>query len=155
MRDVLLLLLLPLLCCSILLLRAAAVLFCGCCCCSRSPPHGVGRPEIYCYALPHHAPPGSPSPTVVPGAASGVHDVLLLLLLLQPLFCRSCYVLLRCSTAINTDAAADVSVCDVFLLLTPVSMVTMQLSMMSLRILKLKDEPICFGSCTSTVSQLI
>ena len=39
---------------------------------------------MYYNAVPPRAPPGSPAPNVVPGAASGVHDVLLLL----PLFIR-------------------------------------------------------------------
>ena len=46
-------------------------------------------------------------------------------------------------------------VCDVFLLLTLVSMVLMQgnPSVMRFRISKLKGGSICFGSCTSTFSQ--
>ena len=60
--------------------------------------------------FPSRAPPGSPAPTVVPGAASGIHDVLLVLLVVLSLFCRCCYV------------------CDIFLLLTPVGKVTMQVN---------------------------
>ena len=80
------------------LLHAAAVLLSCCCCCcccccySRSPPRGVGRPEIHCYAFPPRAPRGFPAPTVVLVATSDVRDVLLLLLLMLPLFHRSCYV---------------------------------------------------------------
>ena len=71
-------------CCSatallLLLLRAAVVLFCRCCCCwSRTPPHGVGRPERYCYAFHPRAPRGSPARLLW---GSLVHDQLLL-------FCR-------------------------------------------------------------------
>ena len=73
------------------------------------PPHGVGRPEIHHYAFPLRVPPGFPVPTVVPGAASGVRDMLLLLL--PPLFTRcpgatAMYVLLLfCSAAISSAAA--------------------------------------------------
>ena len=82
-------------------LLAGAVLFC-CLFCSCSPSHGVGRPGISCYAFPARAPPGSPSSTEVPGAASGVHDVLLRLLL--PLVCRcsgadAMHMLLLCCSA--------------------------------------------------------
>ena len=118
-RDVLLLLLLPLLCCCSAAASAAAR---GSCCVvllllllllltqasSRRSPHGVGRPEIYYYAFPPRAPTGSPAPTVVPGVASGVHDVLLLPLFIHCPGATALYVLLLfCSAAIYS--AADLS----------------------------------------------
>ena len=118
---VLLLLLLPLLC------SAVALLLLCCCfcyvqllCCSAAAAHGVGWSEIYC-AVPPRAPPSFPAPTVVPGAALGVHDVLLLLLLLR-LFCRCCDV---CAAAVLFCCCY---VCDMFSLLTPVSTIIMQVN---------------------------
>ena len=48
---------------------------------------------MHFYAFPPRAPPGYRAPTVMPGVASGVHDVLLLLLL-PLLWCCCCVVLL-------------------------------------------------------------
>ena len=79
MRNVLLLLPLPQLLLLLPLLRC-----CSAVAAALTVPHGVGQPEIY-SAFPPRAPPGSPAPTVEPAAASGVHDVLLLLRLLFPL----------------------------------------------------------------------
>ena len=84
----------------LLLPFSAVVLFC-CSCrgCSRSPPHEVGRPGISSYVFLPRAPPGSPFPSVVPGSASGVHGMILWLLL--PVLCRysgaaAMYVLVLC-----------------------------------------------------------
>ena len=93
---------------AVLLLRVAAVLFCCCCCCSRSPPHGVGRPDIYVFfLLVRHRPP-------LPR----------LLCQGQPRACMMCYcccrysdaaamhvLLLCCSAAAAAAAAAMSAIC--------------------------------------------
>ena len=99
---------------------------------------------------------GFPAPTVVPGAASGVPDVLLLLLSLfiRCLSATAMYVLLLfCSAA---SAAALSAIC--FCCRPPCEhgyCASQLLSVMNLRISKLKDRSICFGCCTSNaVSRL-
>ena len=111
-----------------------ACVTCSCCCCSRCLHHGVGRPEIWHYDFPSRVPPGSPAPTVVPGAASEVHDILLLLLLLL-LLC------LRCVFAANPRQHDNYA--------------SQPLSVMCFRILKLKRGSSCLGSCTSAVMDIV
>ena len=93
---------------------AAPLLLLLCCCCVVFPPR---------------TPPGSPAPTVVPGVASGVYDVLLLLLLPLSYRCSSVpavyELLLLCCCAV---AAAAMYVCDMSLLLTLVGMVIMSVN---------------------------
>lgn len=113
----------------------------------------IGQRKIY-YAFSLRAPPASTAPAIVPGAASGVKDVLLLPLL--PLF-YSC-----------SGAAAMYGCCTVLLLLLNLLVrnvlvaapsehgyyASESVSVMRFRILKVNDGYICFASGTNTVSRL-
>ena len=111
--------------------------------------------------LPPRAPSAYPILTVVPGAASGLHDVLLLLLLLllqQLIRCSGAATmhvrLLSCSAA-AAPAAAVLLFLGYVVAANPYEHGKYASQFLSVMYFCIKEKygPTCFGSCTCTVLQ--
>ena len=111
--------------------------------------------------LPPRAPSAYPILTVVPGAASGLHDVLLLLLLLlqQLIRCSGAATmhvrLLSCSAA-AAPAAAVLLFLGYVVAANPYEHGKYASQFLSVMYFCIKEKygPTCFGSCTCTVLHL-